>query len=141
MVVFSTRRFQQLAELLQRIQGEIEGEGGELAATVEEGLDAAAREAGLDLQVARLIDAATLEALLTGGAHPDEGRVWAVAEVLYLDGLRARKQGMEDDSRRLLEKAAVLYGHVGDDLALPAGSPGPGERLLRIRELAEGRSS
>lgn len=136
MVVFSTRRFQRMVELLQRIQGQMEKEGGELAATVEEDLDAAAREAGLDLQVARLVDAATLEALLTGGAHPDEGRIWAVAEVLYMDGLRARRQGMEDDFRLLLEKAAALYGHIGDDLALPAGSPGPGERLREIGELA-----
>lgn len=135
MVVFSTKKYQLMAELLQRIQGQIEGEGGETWVRTEEDLFEAARQAGIDLETARIVDARTLEAILAGGASPDPGRCWAVAEVLYLDGLLAMARGEEEVAHSLLEKARGLYGHVDDDMVLPDEAVEPGERLRRIEEI------
>lgn len=135
MVFFKAQKLQRLADLLQRVQGEIEREGGEPSSRVEEGLAEAARRAGLDLDVARIADLQTLERVLAPGESPGSGKCWAVAEILFLDGLQARSRGRDDDARTLLEKALVLYGHLGEGMHLPDGVPSPGARIRRIREL------
>lgn len=131
MVFFKAQKLQRLADLLQRVQGEIERAGGESESRVEEGLAEAAGRAGLDLEVARIADLPTLERVLASSP----GKCWVVAEVLFLDGLRARSRGRSDEARALLEKARALYGHVGEGIDLPDGAPSPGERMRRIEEL------
>lgn len=137
MPFFKAQKLQRLADLLQRLQGEIEREGGEASSRVEEDLADAARRAGVDLEVARIADLPTLERVLAPGGDPAAGKCWAVAEVLFLDGLRARARGNDDDARALLEKARALYGLLGEGLRLPDGTPSPGERVRRIGELVD----
>ena len=135
MVFFKAQKMQRLADLLQRIQGEIDREGGEAAGRIEEDLADAARRAGVDLEVARIADVGTLERVLAPGGDPASGKCWAVAEVLFIDGLRARSVGDHGEAREVLEKARALYGLIGDGLRLPDGAPTPEERLRRIDEL------
>ena len=135
MAVFSTKKYQRMAELLQRVQGEIEGEGGETLVRAEGGLEEAAREVGLALDVARLVDADTLVRTFAGGRDPDPGRCWAAAELLFLDGLLSRERGDGEGARDLLAKARALYGRIGEGLALPEGAVSAEERLRRLEAL------
>lgn len=134
MVLLKAQRLQRLAEKLSEIESRLDREGGELT-EVREGLEEAAARTGVDLETVRALDGPTLERTLSPGGRPDPGRFWAVAEVLYLDGLRARAQGEETTAAKLLEKARRLYGNVGGDLDLPEDAPTRDGRVRRIEEL------
>lgn len=141
MVFFKAQQMQRLAELLQRIQKAIEGEGGNLQ-RAEDDLREVARDAGLDLEIARMADGPTLEAVLTGGGQDTESRRWLAAEVLFLDGLLAL-EGVEGaapetvsvDAADRLAKARHLYLTLPDALDLPGAAVEPVERLRRIEEM------
>lgn len=122
---------QRLAELLQRVQKAIEGEGGDFV-RVEDDLDEVARVAGFDLEIARMADAATLESVLTVGGSGSESRCWLAAEALFLDGLLELHVGREAEARDRLEKARRLYRTLGGELALPEAAADPAERLRSI---------
>lgn len=125
-------RMHRLSRLLQRLEAQLEREGGEPAA-VRESLEDVARRMGVHLEAVRLVDAASLVELLEAGGS---GRLWAAAEVLFLDGLLARAEGRPQEARHSLEKARLLYGRVDAGLELPDGRPPPAERLRRIDRLA-----
>ena len=133
MVFFKAQKMQRLAELLQRIQNAIEGEGGDLQKAEDE-MREMARTAGLDLEIARMADGPTLEAVLTGGGEATESRRWLAAEVLFVDGLLALKRGDEGSAADRLGKARHLYLTLPDALDLPPEAVEPGERLRRLRE-------
>lgn len=138
MALFEGRKHQRTAELLQQVQAAIEAEGGEPSHRIDEGLAEAADRAGVDLEVARLADLATLRSVLGPGGVPDTAKCWAMAELLFLDGLRARAEEGEEAARRPLEKALGLYGLLDEDIDLPEGVPTPKERVERIQELLGG---
>lgn len=48
-----------------------------------------ARQAGLDLSVARSLDVPSLLMWLAPGGQVDQGRLWLMAELLYVEGLGA----------------------------------------------------
>jgi hypothetical protein len=48
-----------------------------------------ARQAGLDLAVARSLDVPSLLMWLAPGGQADQARLWLMAELLYLEGLQA----------------------------------------------------
>lgn len=139
MALFQGRKHQRIAELLQQVQAAIEAEGGEPGGDpshrIDEGLAEAAERAGVDLEVARLADLPTLRSVLAPGGVPDPAKCWAMAELLFLDGLRARMEEGLEAARPLLEKALGLYDLLEEDLDLPEGVPTPGERMHRIGEL------
>ena len=135
MGVFATKKYQRMAELLQRVEAQAEKGGGEVLTRSRDDLVLAAREGGIDLEALRLLDRATVVELVAGGASPDAGRAWAAAEVLFLDGLMAYRQGDGAGGRQLLEKAAALYRRTPADLALPPLSAPPADRLDRIDAL------
>ena len=134
MVFFSAHKHQRLAEILQRVQKAIEEAGGDLE-WVEEELAEAARVAGFDLEIARLVDGPTLETVLGAGEGGAPGRCWLAAETLFADGLVAQAEGREEEARDRLEKARRLYGKLGGDLHLPHQAASLEERLERIGEL------
>lgn len=134
MVFFKAQKMQRLAELLQRIQNAIEGEGGDLQEAEDE-MREVARTAGLDLAIARMADGPTLEAVLTAGSRDNEGRRWLAAEVLFVDGLLALRRGERGAAADRLEKARHLYRTLPEGLDLPREAVAPGERLRRIGEM------
>jgi|SRR5690242_1641571 hypothetical protein len=93
-----------------------------------------AREAGLDLELARRLDPATLVTWLAPlPDHVDRDRVWLMAELLYVEATAARAAGDErlatEDARRALALFEILpeSWKAGDDLATP------GERVAELR--------
>lgn len=135
MVLLKAQRLQQLAQKLGEIEEQLEREGGELK-ELRRGLEDAAARAGVELQTARRLDAATLARALSPGGRPDPGRFWAVAEALYLDGLGALARGEDAAAASRLEKARALYGRAaGAALELPDGAPTPEERAARIGDV------
>ncbi len=74
-----------------------------------------AREAGLDLEIARRLDPAALLMWLAPTADFDAPRLWLMAELLYLGGLDARESGAEGEGRADFERALALYAHLPPD--------------------------
>lgn len=135
MVFFKAEKLQRLADILRRVQEAVEAEGGELVRAREE-LDEVGRRAGLDLEVARVTDAATLEGVLAVGGEGSSGRRWIAAEALFLDGLLAWAEGRDADALDRLEKARRLYRSLGEGLDLPEDATPPAARIRRADELA-----
>lgn len=127
MIISKAQKFQQMAEVLSRIQRMIEREGGE-PSEVRERLAGVLVQLGVDLEVARLLDPETLAETLAG----DVGKLWGVAEVLYLDAHLALAEERASEARVWLEKARRLYERVEPGLELPEGSAAPEARLRRI---------
>lgn len=148
MVILSAQRMQRLTEKLQRMERSVERGGSELEdlreesadevssreelVDVEEELAAAGARVGVELQTARQLDAATLARVLSRGPEGGGGRLWAAAELLFVDGLAARMRGEERVARARWEKAAFLYRTLGDDPGLPEEATPPAERVERI---------
>lgn len=144
---------QRLAERLQQMERSVEAGGGELEDVSEEVTDrepsregdsfdeelaSMAARVGVELKTARRMDAATLARALAGGPGGG-GRLWAAAEILFVDGLAARDRGDEGVAASRWEKAAFLYRRVGAGMDLPEGATSPEERLERIEPWTTGR--
>lgn len=148
MVILSAQRMQRLAEKLRRVEQSVERGGSELEDVREEGvseapsrqevhdleedLTSASARVGVDLQAARRMDAETLARMLSRGTVAGGGRLWAAAEILFVDGLTARVRGESTVARARWEKAAFLYRRLGAGLELPEGATPPPERIERI---------
>lgn len=134
MVILSAQRMQRLSEKLQQVERSVERGGSELEELrdVDEELASAGARVGVELQSLRQLDAGTLARALSRGPGGGGGRVWAAAELLFVDGLATRRRGEERVARARWEKAAFLYRRLGDDLELPDEATPPAERLERI---------
>ncbi len=97
----------------------------------DEELASAAARVGVELTTARRMDSATLSRALSGGPGGG-GRLWAAAEILFIDGLAARNRGDDSVARSRWEKAEFLYRRIGKDVEIPEGATSPQERLDRI---------
>ena len=133
MPLFNQDKFARLAELEARVQKAIEEAGGAGLDWAEDELGGLAGSAGFDLVGARILDAATLDALLgVGTEDADPGRLWLAAESLFLDGLVARAEGRVAEAADRFEKARRLYAGLGPDAHLPreaASSAEDGEHI------------
>lgn len=148
MVILSSQRMQRLAEKLQLVERSVERGGSEVEGLREEGsgetpsrgeghefeedLTSASARVGVDLHTVRRMDAETLARMLSRGAGGGGGRLWAAAEILFVDGLTARARGESTVARARWEKAAFLYRRLGAGLELPEGATPPEERVERI---------
>jgi hypothetical protein len=139
MIILNARQLQALAETLLRLERLLEAEGGD-ATGIQDGLEEAAHRMGVHLAVVRLADAGTLLHLHGPEGGGDPGRLWATAELLYLDGLRARAEGETDGGDGLLRTARRLFQAVDPGLRLPPGTPSPTERVREIGRLLGGPS-
>ena len=88
-----------------------------------------AGQAGLDLAVARRLDPEMLLMWLAPAGQPEPGKLWLLAELLYLEGLHTRESGA-DGWQADLERALALL------VKLPAGWR-PGEAFVPSGERAE----
>lgn len=135
MIVLNARQLQRLAELQLRVQRLAEREGGD-APRIREDLEDVAARMRVNLDVVRLVDPPTLLGILSPGEGTDPGRLWAAAELLFLDGLLSRAEGREAETADRWAKARFLYRRVDPALRIPEDMPPPDERLRRIAELA-----
>lgn len=151
MVVLSARRMQRLAERLQQMERSLERGGARIEDRREEAAEAsasgegqpgfdeelasAAARVGVELESVRRMDRSTLIGVLSGGPGAGGSRLWAAAEILFLDGIAARSRGSgEAVVRARWEKAAHLYRELDPALELPDGAAPPEDRLERIEE-------
>ncbi|HUH01853.1 MAG TPA: hypothetical protein VML75_07640 [Kofleriaceae bacterium] len=71
-----------------------------------------ARQAGLDLDVARSLDMASLMMWLAPAGQVDQPRLWLMAELLYLEGLAAVESGDREAGRADLARAQAILEHL-----------------------------
>jgi hypothetical protein len=74
-----------------------------------------AREAGLDMEIARRLDPAALLMWLAPTADFDAPRLWLMAELLYLEALDARASSAEGGGRADFARALALFQHLPPD--------------------------
>lgn len=127
MFIVNAQKLQSLAESLLRLERLLEREGGD-PGTIREGLDEAAHRMGVHLDVVRLADLDTLLLMHGPAGGGDAGKLWAMAEILYMDGLVARAEGREPDAQARFRTAARLYAELPPGLEIPDGAVPPAER-------------
>jgi hypothetical protein len=118
-----------LRQLLARVLGRTA-----TRAEVARDLRRAAQLGGLDLDLLRLCDGATLLQLVTPAGEPEPARTWLAAESLYLHGLAADLEGADDEAAASLAKALMLYSLIEPGPLLPTGIP---EATQRVRDIEE----
>jgi hypothetical protein len=107
------------------------------AADVRGELREVASLSGLDLDVARRLDGPMLLMWLSPTGEVDPPRFWLMGELLYLEGLAARREHGGDAGRADLKAALTVLSQVPaawrpfDDMA------SAGERVREIGELLE----
>lgn len=117
-----------LATLLNRIRGR------QVSPEVAQAeISAIARGCGLDLDVARGLDATMLLMWLAPRGDVDPGRFWLMGELLLVDGLRASEAGARPRAHADLERALAVFSAID-----PAWRPEPdlasaGDRVAEIR--------
>lgn len=131
MILSKAQKYERIARVLERIQGMIESEGGE-PAEARRGLEDVLGRIGVDLEVALVLDAATLgDTLAAGGA----GKLWSVAEVLYLQGRMELAENRPEEAVLRLRKARGLFERLDETSELPEGAASPHRRRREIDDL------
>jgi hypothetical protein len=97
----------------------------------------AARDAGLNLDIARRLDPAMLLGWLAPVGTIDEPKLWLMAELLYLEALAAQADGDDLRCRADAQRALAILTCLP-----PVFRPAPdlasvGERAEELRRLAE----
>lgn len=92
----------------------------------------AAQLGGLDLDLLRVSDVPSLRYVVALTGEPDPGRTWLAAEMLYVDGLSADREGDVGAAVMSYAKARSLFGMIEPTWVLPTGFP---EASLRIEEI------
>jgi hypothetical protein len=90
-----------------------------------------AEHAGLDLDIARQLDPQSLLLWLAPTPEIDEGRLWLMAELLYLEGLQARSAAPEA-GRADLDRALAIYARLPRDWRPSADFMTAGERAAEV---------
>jgi hypothetical protein len=92
-----------------------------------------ARAEGLDLALARTLDPAMLLLWLAPSAGPDPGRMWLMAELLYLEGLHGKTE--EAPSwRGDLERALAIFERLPSEWSPGESFDTAGERASEIAD-------
>ena len=94
-----------------------------------------ARMAGLDLEVARQLDPATLLVWLAPGDDVDEAKLWLMGELLYLEGLRVRGAAQADGGGDDFARALAVFSRLPTAWRPHAELPSAGERAAEVRRL------
>jgi hypothetical protein len=90
-----------------------------------------AQQAGLDLDIARRLDPASLLMWLAPTGEIDEPRLWLMAELLVLEALQARGAG--GDGRSDLQRALAIYARLPQPWRPSDEFPTVAERAAEVR--------
>jgi hypothetical protein len=124
-----------LLALRNRLLG-LQPAGRSHAEAIEE-IGEIARQAGLDLDIARRLDPAMLLAWLAPTDDVDSGRLWLMGELLYLTGLELRAAG-QPQWQAEVERAHALFARLEPDWR-PADDHAPaGARATETRRVLDG---
>jgi hypothetical protein len=116
-----------LATLLSKIKGR------QLSPTeVHAQIAAIASQGGLQLDVARSLDPVMLLMWLAPRGEIDPGKFWLMAELLFLEGMQAREEGLADRARDDLQRARIILSQLATDWRPQADLTSVGERLGAI---------
>ena len=126
------RMIEQMGEILISLRNMIVG-GTASARIIEEKLEAAASQSGLDLSLARAASPETIQMMVAPMGDVEPGRCWLVAEVLYLDGLHAQLDGRPEEADASFRKSLPLYVLL-EPRGLFIGLPEASERIREIEE-------
>jgi hypothetical protein len=127
------RLIEQLARTLIALRNRIlRQESGESESLAE--INAIAQQAGLDLDVARRLDPASLLVWLAPFRDSDPGRLWLMAELLYLAAQASASDSVGDAD---LKRARAIYERLPPDWRPSPDLPAAGDRLTEIRGLLE----
>ena len=99
-----------------------------------------AEHAGLDLDIARQLDPASLLLWLAPTPDIEEGRLWLMAELLYLEALQARSS-TAGAGRTDLERALAIYSRLPPEWRPSADFASAGERATEVRSLLDAQAS
>ena len=91
-----------------------------------------ARTAGLDLDVARQLDPATLVLWLAPGDDVDEAKLWLMGELLYLEGLHAEADGDAAAAGAALDRAQAVFARLPASWRPHDELAAAGERVTEI---------
>lgn len=128
---FIMRMIEQLGVALARLRQMITGQASKEEIRAE--MHAAARQGGVDLEMAKLASLDTLLSLISVGGEINPSRCWLTAELLLLDGMDAEADGRCEDAAVSYEKAIRLFGLLEPAGALLVGWPEARERVLEVR--------
>ncbi|MBI4544275.1 MAG: hypothetical protein HY703_03670 [Gemmatimonadetes bacterium] len=134
------RLIEQIGQMLIALRKMIVGRSAS-AQEVEAELKSVAARVGLDLEIARLATPETLGLLVAPTGEVNPTNCWALAEMLYLDGLNAELEGRGDAARTSYDKAVRLFSLLEPGGAFLVGWPEAGERIEEIRGRVEGLAS
>jgi hypothetical protein len=134
------RLIEHLGRTLLVLRDRILGRQREPHATVQDEIRAIAARAGLDLDVARAVDPATLRLLMSFAGDLDPARCWLTAELLYLEGLD-KQQDNTVAARRDLTRALDLYLMLTPEWQPFPELPPSRERIAEIEQLLAGLPS
>lgn len=126
------RMIEQMALIVAEIRRRILG--GE-SVDMEGELRTMATHGGIDLYLARTLDADGILSLLSASGQVDPARLWLVAELLYLEGIDQRQRG-EETARATLGKARQLYGAL-DYGAVASVIPEAVDRIEELNQLLD----
>lgn len=101
--------FRQIEQLMKFVRRLLKLLAGSNPAEVENELQSASREVGLDINLLRLLPLDEVLRMLSPGGQADHVRCWYVAELLYADAARARHQGQEAEARDASLKSLRLF--------------------------------
>jgi hypothetical protein len=127
------RLIERLGAALGALRNRILRRAGEEAAIQAE-IGEIARQAGLDIDVARKLDPDLLLAWLAPTGEPDPARLWLMAELLYLTGLQSKGAG-ESPWPADFERALALLIRLPPDWRPGDSFATADERVTEIRGL------
>ncbi len=94
-----------------------------------------AREAGIDMDIARRLDPDSLLIWLAPGHDVDQPRLWLVGELLYLIGAQAMIEGTGDGTGDL-RRALAVFRRLPADWKPSEGFATAGERGDEVEDSA-----
>ena len=98
-----------------------------------------ARQAGLDLAVARTLGPEMLLMWLAPTGEADPARLWLMAELLYLEALAGRASG-GTEWRADMKRALAVLSRVPSEWRPRDELAAAGERIAEIRALLDGQA-